>query len=154
MSHVDISLENNDPLTRQNSRNKALTRRNRMARNTSTTKNKRTNRNKSNRGRMRSSEMTDQELLTSAWAQLRNKPKTDSSGCFRARYPGNCPRCEKRIAVGQEIHRVADYDGYVHFKCKPEVLEGGKAHTVTVRGISKVPNICRQCNTEHAGPCW
>ena len=32
-------------------------------------------------------------------------------------YPGECPRCEKRIAVGQEIHRVADFDGCVHFGC-------------------------------------
>ena len=124
-----------------------------MSRNNSTTKTKRTNKH---RGRRRSSEMTDKELLASAWAQLRNKPRADSSGCFRARYPGECPRCERGIAVGQEIHRVADFDGYVHFGCKPkpEVLEGGKPHIVTVRRFSTIPNVCRDCNTEHRGPCW
>jgi hypothetical protein len=132
--------------------NNPLTRRNKMSNNNGTTKTKRTNKH---RGRRRSSEMTDKELLTSAWAQLRNKPRADSSGCFRARYPGECPRCEKRIAVGQEIHWVADFDGYVHFGCKPkpEVLEGGKPHTVTVRRFSTIPNVCRDCNIEHAGPC-
>jgi hypothetical protein len=58
--------------------------------------------------------------------------------------------------VGQEIHRHADLDGYVHFGCrpKPEVLEGGKPHIVTVRRFSTIPNVCRDCNIEHAGPCW
>ena len=127
-----------------------------MSRNNSTTKNKRTNKHSSSRGRRSASDLRDQELLASAWRELRNKPKTDSSGCFRARYPGNCPRCEKRIAVGQEIHRVRGFDGYVHYKCKPkaEVLEGGKPHTVTVRRFSTTPNVCRDCNTEHRGPCW
>ena len=125
-----------------------------MSRNNSTTKNKRTNKH-SSRGRRRTSDLSDQQLLSSAWAQLRNKPRSDSSGCFRARYPGNCPRCEKRIAAGQEIHRHADFGGYVHFKCKPkpEVLEGGKPHTVTVRRFSTAPNVCRDCNIEHRGPC-
>jgi hypothetical protein len=128
-----------------------------MSRNNSTTKNKRTNKHSSSsRGRRSASDLRDQELLASARAQLRNKPKTDSSGCFRARFPGECPRCAKRIAVGQEIHRVRGFDGYVHYKCKPkaEVLEGGKPHTVTVRRFSTTPNVCRDCNTEHAGPCW
>jgi len=125
-----------------------------MSRNNSTTKNKRTNKH-SSRGRRSASDLRDQELLASAWRELRNKPRADSSGCFRARYPGECPRCERGIAVGQEIHRVADFDGYVHFGCKPkpEVLEGGKPHTVTVRRFSTTPNVCRDCNTEHAGPC-
>jgi hypothetical protein len=127
-----------------------------MSRNNSTTKNKRTNKHSSSRGRRSASDLRDQELLASARAQLRNKPKTDSSGCFRARFPGECPRCEKRIAVGEEIHQHADFDGYVHFGCKPkpEVLEGGKAHIVTVRRFSTTPNVCRDCNTEHRGPCW
>src|SRR4051794_28279209 len=122
-----------------------------MTRTNSTTKYKRTTRSRSTSGRRYTSELSDQQLLASAWAQLRNKPKTDSSGCFRARYPGTCPRCEKRIAVGQEIHRHADFDGYVHLNCKPkpEVLEGGKPHIVTVRRFSAAPNVCRDCNTEH-----
>ena len=126
-----------------------------MNRNNSTTKNKRTNKHSSSRGRRSASDLRDQELLASAWRELRNKPKTDSSGCFQARYPGTCQRCEKRIDVGQEIHRHAEFGGYVHFKCKPkpEVLEGGKPHTVTVRRFSTTPNVCRDCNTEHAGPC-
>jgi hypothetical protein len=70
-----------------------------MTRNSSAAKSKRTNKH-SSRGR-------DQELLTSG-QELLNMPKTDGSGCFRAMYPGECPRCEKRIAVGQEIHRHAD----------------------------------------------
>jgi len=104
-----------------------------MSRNNSTTKNKRTNKH-SSRGRRSASDLRDQELLASAWRELRNKPRADSSGCFRAMYPGERPRCERRIAVGQEIHRHADFDGYVHYKCKPkaEVLEGGKP----VRGHS------------------
>src|SRR4029077_1581625 len=101
------------------------------------------------RARRSASDLRDQELVASAWAQLRKA----ASG---PRYPGTCPRCEKRIAVGQEIHRHADFDGYVHFGCKPkpEVLEGGKPHIVTVRRFSTTPNVCRDCNTEHAGPCW
>jgi hypothetical protein len=120
-----------------------------MSRNNNT-KNKSTNKNRSTR------ELSDQELLASAWAQLRNKPRADSTGCFRARFPGKCPRCEKRVAVGQEIHRHPEFDGYVHLGCKrkPEVLEGGKPHSVTVRRFSTAPGVCRQCNTEHAGPCW
>jgi len=143
------------PLTRQNSINSPLTRRNRMNRNNSTTKNKRTNKHSSSSGRRSASDLRDQELLASAWRELRNKPKTDSSGCFQARYPGTCQRCEKRIDVGQEIHRHAEIGGYVHFNCKPkpEVLEGGKPHTVTVRRFSTTPNVCRDCNTEHRGPC-
>jgi hypothetical protein len=127
-----------------------------MTRNNSTSKNMRTNKHSSSRARRSASDLRDQELLASAWAQLRNKPRADSSGCFRARFPGNCPRCEKRITVGQEIHRVADFDGYVHRGCKTKapVLEGGKPHTVTVRRFSTTPNVCRDCNTEHAGPCW
>ena len=128
-----------------------------MSRNNSTTKNKRTNKHSSSRARRSASDLRDQELLASAWRELRNKPRADSSGCFRARFPGECSRCEKRIAVGQEIHRVRGFDGYVHYKCKPkaEVLEGGKPHTVTVRRFSTTPNVCRDCNTEHAGPyCW
>ncbi|AGB21687.1 hypothetical protein Mycsm_01270 [Mycobacterium sp. JS623] len=107
-------------------------------------------------GRRHTSELSDQQLLASAWAQLHNKPKTDSSGCFRARYPGTCPRCEKRIAVGQEIHWVVQFGGYVHRGCKTKapVLEGGKPHIVTVRRVSMATNVCRDCNTEHAGECW
>jgi hypothetical protein len=54
-----------------------------MSRNNSTTKNKRTNKHSSSKGRRSASDLRDQER-----AQLRNKPKTDSSGCFRARFPG------------------------------------------------------------------
>jgi hypothetical protein len=149
---VDIIFGRYGPLTRPNTDNIALNRRNRVTRKTST-KNKRTNKH-SNRGRKSASDLSDQELLAPARAQLRNKPKRDSSGYFRASFPGECPRCEKRIAVGQEIHRVADFDGYVHFGCtpKPVVLEGGKAHIVTVRRFSTTPNVCRDCNTEHRGP--
>jgi hypothetical protein len=93
-----------------------------MSRNNSTTKNKRTNKYSSNRGRRSASDLRRPGATASAWARLRNKPRTDS---IRAIYPGECSRCEKRIAVGQEIHQHADFDGYVHFGCKPkpEVLE-------------------------------
>jgi hypothetical protein len=108
------------------------------------------------RGSTRSRELGDQELLASAWRALHCRPRADGSGCFRARYSGSCPRCEKRIAVGQEIHWMAKFGGYVHRGCKTKapVLEGGQPHTVTVRRFSTAPNVCPDCNTEHAGPCW
>ena len=62
----------------------------------------------------------------------------------------------KSDSTTRSVVSGAAFDGYVHYKCKPkaEVLEGGKPHTVTVRMFSTAPNVCRDCNTEHAGPCW
>lgn len=107
------------------------------------------------KGRKRPKKLTDQELLASAWAQLRNKPKLDSSGCMRAVYPGHCPRCERDIAVGQEIHRHADFPGWVHRGCKikPPVLEQGRPHTVSARKLAS-HDACLHCHLEHSGECW
>lgn len=103
----------------------------------------------------RTKELSDSQLIALAWREPGKQPNIISPGCIRACYPGRCPRCEKPIAVGQEIHRVRDHHGYVHLRCRrpAEVLESGRPHTVTVRRMSTVPNICGECHLEHAGEC-
>lgn len=126
-----------------------------MSRANSDTKNKRTKGVKRSRGSTRTTrtKMTDRGRLSRAWRAVHNKPR---AAVIRAAYPGECPRCEQGIAVGQEIRRNAEFGGYVHQRCQrmPRVLEGGQPHIVTVRRISTLPDVCRQCNTEHAGECW
>ena len=57
-----------------------------MSRNNSTTKSKRTNKHSSS-GRRSASDLRDQELLASAWAELRNKPRLQ-----QRLLPGQIPR--------------------------------------------------------------
>ncbi len=90
-----------------------------MSRNNGITKNKRTNKHSSSiRARRSASDLRDQELLASAWRELRNKPRADRSGCFRAMYPGECPRCERRPGGGAGVPRPGKLgaswsDGYI-----------------------------------------
>ncbi|NUO57253.1 MAG: hypothetical protein HOV78_11345 [Hamadaea sp.] len=65
---------------------------------------------------------------------------------FEARYPGTCPACHERIAVGDDLVISDHYDGQaIHFECA-----GGQE-----RRALRPREVCPRCFTEKAtnGAC-
>lgn len=59
-----------------------------------------------------------------------------------ARFPGDCPRCETPITVGEQIQWSADWDNqYVHTGCKPDAVDQRR-------------KPCPSCHLVHAGGCF
>jgi hypothetical protein len=107
----------------------------------------------------------DRALLNAAMKDLRDAPKilgygrADSlrSAPFSAQYRGVCPRCRKRIDIGDDIRYHNDYSDPVHVGCREPT-----AHTVpkpkTPKAAPPQENkgspVCPSCWTQHAGECW
>jgi hypothetical protein len=104
---------------------------------------------------------SDRPLLNAAITDLRNAPKVlghgraDSlrSAPFIARYRGVCPRCRKRIDIGDDIRYHADFADAVHKGCREPSVRTGPAPAKPKRAPLKENPLCPSCWTQHAGEC-
>ena len=105
---------------------------------------------------------SDQALLNAATRDLRNAPKVygygraDSlrSAPFSARYRGVCPRCRKRIDVGDDIRFHNDFADPVHVGCREPSARTEPGRTNPKPARRKEIPVCPSCWTQHAGQCW
>lgn len=104
--------------------------------------------------------------MQSAWAEVDRAPRAlvgrgseARSACFTASYRGSCRRCERPIAVGQDIRFHRDFAGYVHDGCRPPRAAVRTAEPVvgpqrTSRSVvAPQPLLCPSCHLEHNGVC-
>jgi hypothetical protein len=102
---------------------------------------------------------TDRALLSAAARDLRSAPqvlgpaRADAlrSRPFSAKYPGICPRCQGRIALGDEVRYDVDYFDPVHTACREA---SARAEPRRQSARSQASPICKHCWTEHAGECF
>ena len=105
---------------------------------------------------------SDRALLNAARRDLRDAPKVlghgraDSlrSAPFRARYRGVCPRCCKRIEVGDDIRYHDDFAYPVHVGCREPSARPGPRPKNPKPAPLKENLVCPSCWTQHAGQCW
>jgi hypothetical protein len=111
--------------------------------------------------KQRNGELTDEELLASAWRELRGTRRPPTTGrssstrtaAFSARYRGVCERCGRFIERGDEIRYHRDFSSVVHNGCRAADLTAAVQKTTVVTG-SRMPTVCPDCRLEHAGSCW
>jgi hypothetical protein len=105
---------------------------------------------------------SDQALLNAARRDLRDAPKVlrygraDSlrSAPFTAQYRGVCPRCRKRIDIGDDIRYHNDFADSVHVGCRePSARTGSGRKKPKPAPLKEIP-VCSSCWTQHAGHCW
>jgi hypothetical protein len=105
---------------------------------------------------------SDRALLTSVIRDLRDVPKTlgygraDSlrSAPFSARYRGVCPRCSKRIDIGDDIRYHNDFSDPVHVGCRGPSARTEPRLRKPKPALVKENPVCPSCWTQHAGQCW
>jgi hypothetical protein len=105
---------------------------------------------------------SDRTLLNAAIRDLRNAPKVlghgraDSlrSAAFSARYRSACPRCRKRIAIGDDIRFQDDFADPVHDRCREPSARPESGPTKTKPALVNENPACPSCWTQHAGQCW
>ena len=105
---------------------------------------------------------SDRALLNAATRDLRHAPKVlgygraDSlrSAPFSARYRGVCPRCRKRIDVGDDIRYHTDFADPVHVGCREPSARTEPRPTKPKPAPRKENPVCPSCWTQHAGQCW
>jgi hypothetical protein len=104
---------------------------------------------------------SDRALLYAAIRDLRHAPKvlghgrTDALGSapFSARYRGICPRCRKRIEIGDGIRYHDDFADPVHVGCRePGARPGPRPKEPKPAPLKENP-VCSSCWTRHAGEC-
>jgi hypothetical protein len=91
-------------------------------------------------------------MLLSSSGQGRADPLR--SAPFRARYGGVCPRCRKRIDVGDDIRYDADFADAVHVGCREPSARTGSRPTKPKPAQMKENPACLNCWTQHSGQCW
>jgi hypothetical protein len=110
---------------------------------------------------MRRLSKSDQVLLSAAIRDLRHAPKVlghgraDSlrSAPFSARYRSVCPRCRKRIDVGDDIRYHNHFSDPVHVGCREPSARTGLGPRKPKPAPRKENPVCPGCRTQHAGEC-
>jgi len=105
---------------------------------------------------------SDRALLTAATRDLRDAPtvlghgRADSlrSAPFIAQYCGVCPRCHKRIDIGDDIRYHNDFADPVHLGCREPGARTESGPTNLKPAPMKENPVCPSCWSQHAGPCW
>jgi len=105
---------------------------------------------------------SDRALLNAAIRDLRYAPKTlghgraDSlrSAPFGAQYRGVCPRCRKRIDIGDDIRYHNDFPDPIHVRCREPSARTDPGPTKLKPAPLKENPVCPSCWTQHAGQCW
>jgi hypothetical protein len=106
-------------------------------------------------------QLTDKQLLESAWSELKGKPRVFApgkpssirTGTFSARYRGLCHRCGKWIELGNDVRFHQDFSGAVHSGCRPPAVSVTKVVEKVVVTNARQPELCSTCHQEHAGEC-
>lgn len=111
--------------------------------------------------RSRPRELSDTELLASAWRELAGKsgitPTKSSStrtAPFSARRRGLCEQGGRWINRGDDVRFHRDFSGVVHDGCKPPPITVGGVAKPVVIGKREAPTVCLECHLMHAGQCW
>jgi hypothetical protein len=105
---------------------------------------------------------SDETLLNAAIRDLRDAPKILGHGRadalrsapFSARYRSECPRCRKRIAIGDDIRYHNDFADPVHVGCREPGARAEPRPTNPKPPLVKENPVCPSCWTQHAGLCW
>lgn len=114
----------------------------------------------SRRSMRRHAPPTDEQLLASAWRELRAAPKvktfgtssSNRSAAFVARFVSECNRCGRPIRRGDDIRYHADYSQPVHSGCRGPAYEPLSVERTVSTGMRQ-PAKCAECHLEHVGPC-
>jgi hypothetical protein len=107
-------------------------------------------------------QLTDEQLLADAWAQLNGtsgdatrRASGGSSRAFPARSRGLCHRCGRWIDRGDQVRFHRGFVGVVHSGCRPPEVTAKALGAPAVTG-KREPNTppCSECHLIHAGGCW
>ena len=108
-------------------------------------------------------EITDKQLLATAWSELRGSPRVIHPGRsspartapFSAKRRGLCERCGRWIDRGDEVRFHKDFSGVVHTGCRaPEVTVASVLGQPVVTGGREPTTPCSSCFLIHSGECW